>query len=51
MSHDTRFATEEERDRHDRLAKPMALLLAVLVLAALAYGVTQTLTKVVALFS
>lgn len=36
---------------HGRAAVPMALLLWVAVVVALAYGVTQTLTKVVALFS
>lgn len=34
----------------DRAAFPMAILLWILVLCALAYGVVQTLTKVVALF-
>ena len=34
----------------DRAALPMAILLWILVLCALAYGVVQTLTKVVALF-
>lgn len=35
----------------DKAAIPMALILWVLVTIALAYGVIQTLTKVVALFS
>lgn len=35
----------------DIAAMPLALFLWVVVLAALAYGVVQTLTKVVALFS
>ena len=34
----------------DRAALPMAILLWILVGCALAYGVVQTLTKVVALF-
>lgn len=34
---------------HDRAAVPMAILLWLIVVAALAYGVVQTLTKVVAL--
>lgn len=42
---------DAERARHDRHAVPVAALLWVLVLAALAYGVVQTLAKVVALFS
>lgn len=37
-------------DSHDRAAVPMAILLWIAVLIALAYGVSQTLTKVVALF-
>lgn len=49
--HGTTPQTAEERDRHDAHAKPLALVLWVLVLAALAYGVSQTLAKVVALFS
>ena len=35
----------------DLAAMPLALFLWAVVLAALAYGVVQTLTKVVALFS
>lgn len=37
--------------RRDLAAMPLALFLWVVVVAALAYGVVQTLTKVVALFS
>lgn len=42
---------DAERARHDRHAVPVAAVLWVLVLGALAYGVVQTLAKVVALFS
>ena len=42
---------DAERARHDRHAVPVAAGLWVLVLVALTYGVVQTLTKVVALFS
>jgi hypothetical protein len=35
---------------HDRAAVPMAILLWLMVVVALAYGVVQTLTQVVALF-
>ncbi|HEU4998020.1 MAG TPA: hypothetical protein VFT68_03670 [Lapillicoccus sp.] len=36
---------------HDRAAVPMAIVLWVIVVAALAYGVVSTASKVVALFS
>ena len=36
---------------HDRAAVPMAIVLWVAVVAALAYGVVSTASKVVALFS
>ena len=36
---------------HDRAAVPMAIVLWVMVVAALAYGVVSTASKVVALFS
>ena len=36
---------------HDRAAVPMAIVLWVIVVAALAYGVISTASKVVALFS
>jgi hypothetical protein len=42
--------TDRPAASHDRAAVPMAVLLWVMVVVALAYGVSQTLTKVVALF-
>jgi len=46
---DTR-ATARTHTASDRAAFPMAILLWILVACALAYGVVQTLSKVVALF-
>ena len=42
--------TDRPATTHDRAAVPMAILLWVMVVVALAYGVSQTVTKVVALF-
>ena len=42
--------TDRPVTTHDRSAVPMAIVLWVLVVVALAYGVSQTVTKVVALF-
>jgi len=43
-------ATAKPHTASDRAAFPMAILLWILVTCALAYGVVQTLSKVVALF-
>jgi hypothetical protein len=41
----------DQAGSHDRAAVPMAIVLWVIVVAALAYGVVSTASKVVALFS
>lgn len=46
----TSAADTSTRGSHDRAAVPMAVLLWVAVVLALAYGVASTMTKVVALF-
>lgn len=53
VRHDADSPTPESAvpGARDLAAMPLAIFLWVAVLAALAYGVVQTLTKVVALFS
>lgn len=49
MTHDDHLA--QPGQGHDRAAIPMGIFLWIAVVVALAYGVSQTLVKVVALFS
>jgi hypothetical protein len=44
-------SSRDAYESHDRVAVPMAIVLWIAVVAALAYGVISTASKVVALFS
>ena len=51
MTSTDRTGSHDRAAAHDRAAVPMAVVLWVVVVLALAYGVLSTASKVVALFS